>query len=262
MEPPNDRDGVMRAIIEGTPDAVFVKDLEGRYLLVNTSCARFIGRPAEEIIGRVDTDLYPPDTARQFMEADREVLASGQTRVFEGAAEGEGGGRAIYRVTKGVVRDAAGRTVGLFGISHDLTDLRAAEEERGRRLREQVAREEAEATGRAQEELLRALSASEERYRAFIANSSEGIWRFELAEPVPVDLEAGEQVELFYRHAYLAECNDAAARMYGFGSAEEMRGARLGDFLVRDDPRNEEYLRAFVRAGHALSDAESVEVDR
>ena len=260
--PPADRDGVIRAVIEGTTDAVFVKDAEGRYLLVNSACARFIGRPPEEIVGRLDTDLYPPETARQFMAADREVLASGETRVFEGVAHSAGGGRADYRVTKGVVRDRAGRTVGLFGISHDITDRRAAEEERARRIREQAAREEAEASGRAKDDLLRALRESEDRYRAFIANSSEGIWRFEFERPVPVKLPEDEQLTLFYERCYLAECNDAAARMYGFERAEQMVGARLGDFLVRAEPANVEYLRAFIRSGYKLADAESVEVDR
>src|SRR5918997_247047 len=112
------------------------------------------------------------------------------------------------------------------------------------------------------EEIERALRESEERYRAFIANSSEGIWRFELERPVPTDLPEDEQIERFYRDCYLAEANDAAARMYGFERAEEMTGRRLGEFLVREDPANVEYLRAFIRSGYRLTDAESVEVDR
>src|SRR5215213_9450274 len=112
------------------------------------------------------------------------------------------------------------------------------------------------------EEIERALRESEERYRAFIANSSEGIWRFELDEPVPTDLPEDEQIERYYRHGYLAECNDAMARMYGFERAAEITGARLGDFVVRDEPGNVEYLRAFIRSGYRLTDAESVEADR
>jgi PAS domain S-box-containing protein len=111
-------------------------------------------------------------------------------------------------------------------------------------------------------EVERALRESEERYRAFIANSSEGIWRFELDEPVSTDLPEDEQIEWCYEHGYLAECNDAMARMYGFERAAEIEGARLADFLVRTDPSNVEYLRSFIRSGYRLSDAESIEVDR
>jgi PAS domain S-box-containing protein len=112
------------------------------------------------------------------------------------------------------------------------------------------------------EDIQRALRESEERYRAFIANSSEGIWRFELEVPVPTDLPEDEQIDLCYRHGYLAECNDAMARMYGYARADEITGARLGDFLVREDPANVEYLRTFIRSGYRLTDAESVETDR
>jgi PAS domain S-box-containing protein len=107
-----------------------------------------------------------------------------------------------------------------------------------------------------------ALRASEERYRAFIANSSEGIWRFELDEHVPTDLDADEQIERFYKDGHLAECNDAMARMYGYEHAEEIVGARLGDLLIRTDPANLEYLRAFIASGYRLTDVESVERDR
>lgn len=103
---------------------------------------------------------------------------------------------------------------------------------------------------------------AEERYRAFIENSTEGIWRVELDTPVSTCLPEDEQIEAFYRLGYLAEANNAFARMYGFSQAEELIGARLGDLLVREDPANEEYLRAFIQSGYRLSDAESVEKDR
>jgi PAS domain S-box-containing protein len=65
-----------------------------------------------------------------------------------------------------------------------------------------------------------------------------------------------------YRHAYLAECNDALAKMYGYSRADEIVGARLGDLMPIDKPENVAYLRAFIRAGYRLKDAASVELDQ
>src|SRR5215204_7490982 len=103
---------------------------------------------------------------------------------------------------------------------------------------------------------------NQELYRVFVSQSSEAIWRIEIENPVATTLPADEQIELFYRDAYLAECNQAMARMYGFNSAEEIIGARLGDLLIREAAANVEYLRAFVNTKYRLEDAESHEVDR
>src|ERR1051325_9127755 len=98
---------VLRAIAENTSDAIFAKDLEGRYILANTACANFLGKSKAEILGCRDADLYPAETARQFVENDRAVIDAGETMTFEGVAESPGGEQP-YRVTKGVVRDERG----------------------------------------------------------------------------------------------------------------------------------------------------------
>jgi len=107
-----------------------------------------------------------------------------------------------------------------------------------------------------------ALRESEERYRAFIENSSEGIWRFEMEQPLSLDCAEDEQIEHFYEYGYLAECNNAMAQMYGFSESQEILGVRLPDLLVRSDPDNIEYLRNFIRSGYRLNDAESHEPDK
>ena len=78
---------------------------------------------------------------------------------------------------------------------------------------------------------LRRLKASYEDYRSFIAVSAEGIWRFEIEQPFPVTLPVDDQIEQLYQFAYLAECNDAMARMYGYDRAGQILGARLGDLM-------------------------------
>ena len=107
-----------------------------------------------------------------------------------------------------------------------------------------------------------ALRESEERYRAFIEQSAEGIWRFELEQPISSECPEDEQIEHFYQYGYLAECNDVMAQMYGFSRAQEIVGVRLPDLVVRSDPHNIEYLRSFIRSGYRLNDAESHEIDK
>ena len=126
MALPNPFD-ILQAVIEATPDAIFVKDLDGRYVIINEAAARFVGKTPADIIGKGDYELYPEETARAFVEADRLVLETGQSRAFEGVATSAMGTQA-YLVTKGVYRGADGRVNGLFGISHDITELRHANE--------------------------------------------------------------------------------------------------------------------------------------
>lgn len=105
-------------------------------------------------------------------------------------------------------------------------------------------------------------SQQEEQYQAFIRNSNEGIWRFELEKPMSTVLKPVTQIKHFYKYAYLAESNNAMAKMYGFRSPKAMVGMRLGDFMVETDPGNNEYLLAFINSGYSLSGVETHERDK
>jgi PAS domain S-box-containing protein len=107
-----------------------------------------------------------------------------------------------------------------------------------------------------------ALALSEERYRAFVQCSAEGIGCYEPGQPVPTTLSEDEQIRRFLQDGYLVACNDALARMYGLATAAELVGTRIGELLVPSDPHNIEYLRAFIRSGYRLTDAESHEIDK
>src|SRR6266545_534250 len=103
---------------------------------------------------------------------------------------------------------------------------------------------------------------AEERYRSFIAQSSEGVSRLEIDPPVPINLPEEEQIDRLYAGARIAECNDAMARMYGFNEARELIGTLLADLHNVTDPTNREQIRAFIRAGYRLADSETREHDR
>jgi PAS domain S-box-containing protein len=101
----------------------------------------------------------------------------------------------------------------------------------------------------------------DERHRVFIDRSSEGIWRFELEDPIRVDLPLDKQVNLIFERARLAECNDAMAKQYGFASARELVGAKLSDLWMTDKSKDRSMLRLFIESGYDLADAETHETD-
>ncbi len=118
---------LLAAVVEGTTDAVFVKDLNGRYLMANHAAARVVGRAPDEIVGLTDRDIFPDaDSAATIEAVDRQVLSGERTITAEEAIVIDGE-RRVFLATKGIYRDPTGNVVGLFGISRDITELRRAE---------------------------------------------------------------------------------------------------------------------------------------
>jgi PAS domain S-box-containing protein len=120
---------LLRSIVDGTTDAVYAKDLQGRYILVNPAMAMGLGIRAEDALGRDDTALLPPDDAAFVIRDDREILQTGETRTYEEAVT-DAAGRRTFLTTKGPILRRDGEVVGLFGISHDITARKRAEEAR------------------------------------------------------------------------------------------------------------------------------------
>ncbi len=119
---------LLRGITEGTTDAVFVKDLQGRYLMINSSGANFLGRSIDDVIGKNDAELFDPGVGRVIMERDREVIQSSGAQTYEEPATA-GGVTRTYLATKGPYRDPRGHVIGLLGICRDITDRKLAEEQ-------------------------------------------------------------------------------------------------------------------------------------
>ena len=107
----------------------------------------------------------------------------------------------------------------------------------------------------------RDLRMSEERYRNFLKLSAEGIFRFELKEPIPINLSIEEQLEWGFKHAFIAECNDAMAQMYGYTRFEEVLGATLDIIFVPGEQRNIQFLIDFINNDYRLVDGETIERD-
>lgn len=118
---------LLNAVVSGTSDAVFVKDKNGRYLLINDAGAAMVGKPARDIVGQDDTALFPPDTANLVIDNDRAVMACGKSRTHEEPVTTQSGKRIVFLTTKGPIKDPQGHVTGMFGISRDITERKATE---------------------------------------------------------------------------------------------------------------------------------------
>lgn len=101
---------------------------------------------------------------------------------------------------------------------------------------------------------------SEEKYRNFVEHSSEGIFRLEFKEPVPVDLAADEQVELIKKNVFIAECNSVFARMYDEETPEKIIGLNVAELKFLNPDFTSRILK-FVTQEYNVIEDETVEYD-
>ncbi|HKV23566.1 MAG TPA: response regulator [Candidatus Acidoferrum sp.] len=145
---------VLRALIDNVPDFMYVKDTNCRFLLANVAVSRQMGaKSPEDLLGKSDYDFYPRELAQTFVDAEQQVLRSGQAEVNreEKGVDAEGHESEVL-TTQVPLRDRNGRVTGLAGIGRDITHIKQAQEEMRK------AREAAEAANRAKSEFLANMS--------------------------------------------------------------------------------------------------------
>ncbi len=122
----NRQKALLDIVVEGTTDAVYIKDVDGRYLLANTAVVNFVKKPIEDIIGYNDAHLFPSDEAKALMAQDQWVMAQDSPQTFEEYLTTPDR-ELCFLSTKGVVRDENGVVTGLFGVARDISERKQAE---------------------------------------------------------------------------------------------------------------------------------------
>ena len=129
---------LLTTVVEGTRDIIFVKDHEGRYLLVNSTGATLLGLQIEEMMGKTDGELFPHGIHPLFTKYDDAVIRGNTPQSFEIDVDDAGVVSRTFLVTKEVFHQTEEGLVGLFCIARDITFRKAAEltiQEREKRFR-------------------------------------------------------------------------------------------------------------------------------
>jgi PAS domain S-box-containing protein len=116
------------ALIDNTSAVIYMRDLDGRYMVVNREYERLFHLRREEIIGLTDHDLFPAEIADAFRANDLQAASSGGPVQMEEVAPGEDGPH-TYITVKFPLLDSAGTAYAVAGISTDITDRIRAEEQ-------------------------------------------------------------------------------------------------------------------------------------
>ncbi|MFZ4620509.1 MAG: PAS domain S-box protein [Bacteroidota bacterium] len=219
-----------RMLFSMTTDGIVVTDNAGRCLDANNSACVLFGYSHKELTSRSITDI----TAKEDVDAFRSVW---KKFLKDGCMVGE----FTVKTKSGNERLVEFKSIANFSPGIHVSTVRDLTEQR---------------------EALGVLQKNEQRYRAFIQNSTEGIWCYVLKRPVDITLPVKTQIKRFFKDAFLQECNDEFAKMYGYANAGEIIGTRMEEIVVKGDPKNVQYLTQFIRSNYRLREMETVEQDR
>ncbi|MEW5804971.1 MAG: response regulator [bacterium] len=147
-----ERQHQMKAILDNIPDIAWLKDEESRYINANESFSRMCGLKPVDLIGKTDFDVWPGHLAEKYRADDKEVMKSGQRKLFEEVVEDKDANVYWIETIKTPIYNDQGEVIGTTGIGRDVTVRRCAEEA----LRQ--AKEAAEAATKAKSEFLANMS--------------------------------------------------------------------------------------------------------
>ncbi|HQZ66609.1 MAG TPA: response regulator [Planctomycetaceae bacterium] len=146
---------LVQTLLQNLPEVIYFKDVQGRFTCVSQSLATSLGcKTTHEVVEKSDINFFPAPYAAAARADEEKVMKTGEPLVGKAEEVHWPGNRTAWvSTTKAPLRDKSGQIVGIFGISHDVTEIKVKEE---------------------------ALRVSEERYALAVQGSSSGIWDWDL----------------------------------------------------------------------------------
>lgn len=111
-------------LLEHAPIAVYAKDLEGRYMLINRSAAAILSLPPEHIVGRTDEEVFPAELAAQWRTSDQQVLTTGRPLEQDNLIRSPNGIEHALLDIKFPIYHEGGALLGIGGIATNITERR------------------------------------------------------------------------------------------------------------------------------------------
>ncbi|MBN2866060.1 MAG: diguanylate cyclase, partial [Thiotrichales bacterium] len=121
------KEGSLRTLVQAIPDLVWMKDIDGRYLMCNKRFEAFFGATESEIVGRTDYDFVAKELGDFFREKDALAIVNGQSVNEEIITFAQDGHQELLEVTKTAIMDAHGNVLGVLGIAHNITERKKIE---------------------------------------------------------------------------------------------------------------------------------------
>jgi PAS domain S-box-containing protein len=120
---------LLRTIIDTIPEAIYVKDLQNRFVLVNAATMSNMGvANPDDILGKTNFDFIDEKDAQRFQEDEIAIMTSGNPQINQQLHFiGQNGKQNYFLTTKLPLYDSQGHIIGLIGINHDISELKQAE---------------------------------------------------------------------------------------------------------------------------------------
>lgn len=215
--------------MEQSPVAVVITDPVGNIEYVNSSYTNVTGFDRSEVHGTVSKIIS--NLVKERVN-DLKKKGSWSGELYSKKKTGE----SYWEFIKvSAIKNHSGQVIHYVVMSEDITEKKLIE---------------------------KAIRDSEERYKAFILQSTEGIYRMEFTTPVSTMESEEKIISHFYNNAYIAECNDVMARMYGFEKSSDLTGLKVMNMVKPGVEVNSKYdFSDFIRNGFKSVNEETCEID-